>query len=399
MFQLFDFCLIAATIIFSCLVLVLFSEIVAAIVLPTPKVAMQTTRYRPRLAVMIPAHNESTGIVPTLADVKAQLLPADRLLVVADNCLDDTAAVAAAAGAETIERHEPKRIGKGYALDFGVRHLSLDPPSVVIVIDADCRVAKDTIDQLALTCASTNRPVQSLYLMGAPINSPIKHRVAEFAWRVKNWVRPLGLFGLGLPCQLMGTGMAFPWEAIRSANLASGSLVEDLKLGIELAYSGSPAIFCPSASVTSLFPFSVGGANSQRARWEHGHVNMILTSVPRLISEGVTRGDLGLIVLALDLAIPPLSLLAILLVTLTFVSGVAALFGLSYAALVVNLASIGVLALATFLSWMKYGRDIVPPGAIAAVPSYICTKLPMYRRLLSGRIVSEWVRTERKKSE
>ena len=58
---------------------------------------------------------------------------------------------------------------------------------------------------------------------------------------MKNWVRPLGLSNLNLPCQLMGTGMAFPWELIRSANLASGSIVEDTKLGLELASGRTPA--------------------------------------------------------------------------------------------------------------------------------------------------------------
>jgi hypothetical protein len=89
------------------------------------------------------------------------------------------------------------------------------------------------------------RPVQSLYLMTAPCESAINHQVAEFAWRLKNQVRPLGLRALGLPCQLMGTGMAFPWDIIRSAELASGFIVEDLKLGLDLADAGHPPVFCP----------------------------------------------------------------------------------------------------------------------------------------------------------
>ena len=91
--------------------------------------------------------------------------------------------------------------------------------------------------------------MQALNLQIAPrTNSPIDFRVAEFAFRVKNWVRPLGLRALNLPCQLMGTGMAFPWAVIRSANLASGLAVEDLKLGLDLARAGHPPLFCPSAA-------------------------------------------------------------------------------------------------------------------------------------------------------
>src|ERR1039457_6162203 len=260
---------------------VFFIEIVAGLILPTREPALRSGKdIRQRVAILVPAHNESVGIGLTLENIKTQLILGDRLLVVADNCVDDTAAVAAAAGAEVTARNDPTRAGKGYALDFGVKHLSLDPPAIVIIIDADCRISKDAIDQLAITCTKTHQPVQALDLMTAPDESPINYHVAEFAWRVKNWVRPLGLYSLNLPCQLMGTGMAFPWDLIRSANLASGSIVEDLKLGLDLAQSGRPPLFCPCASVKSQFPLSVKGTKSQRKRWEEGHINMILTTAP-----------------------------------------------------------------------------------------------------------------------
>ena len=119
-----------------------------------------------------------------------------------------------------------------------------------------------------MACESTRRPVQALYLMTAPPGSAINHQVAEFAWRLKNHVRPLGLKALGLPCQLMGTGMAFPWGVIRSAELASGFIVEDLKLGLELAAGGHPPAFS-SAMVTSTFPSSAEGrtTNATLGAW------------------------------------------------------------------------------------------------------------------------------------
>ena len=117
-------------------------EISAALILAPRKNALDLHENNRRLAVLLPAHNEGAGVVSTIADVKAQLTPRDRLVVIADNCTDDTAKIAAAAGAEVLERHEPTKVGKGYALDFGIRHLSLDPPEIVIVIDADCKVGR-----------------------------------------------------------------------------------------------------------------------------------------------------------------------------------------------------------------------------------------------------------------
>ena len=148
---------------------------------------------RRRIAVLVPAHNESTGILTTLEDIQRQLLPGDMLLVVADNCTDDTAAIARVGGAKVIERHDPTKIGKGYALDLGLRHLALDPPEIVIMVDADCKVEAGAIDQLASTSAATGRPVQALHLMSSPSGSLVNHQVAEFAGRVKLWLRPRGL--------------------------------------------------------------------------------------------------------------------------------------------------------------------------------------------------------------
>src|SRR5579872_2627036 len=336
-------------------VAIFFGEIVAAIALPQRERDIPPSgEPRPRVVVLVPAHNESTGLVPTLSDIKGQLNAADRVLVVADNCTDDTAAVAAAAGADVVARDDPNRRGKGYALACGIRHLDADPPEMVIVLDADCRLADAAIDRLAAACASTNRPVQSLDLMIAPDQSPINTRVAEFAWRVKNWVRPLGLKALGLPCQLMGTGMAFPWDIIRSADLASGLIVEDLKLGLDLALARNSPVFCPSARVTSEFPLTIEGVQTQRLRWEKGHIGMILTAAPRLVIAALMSANLDLLLLALDVMVPPLSLLGFLVVVTVVIGGFAMFLGFSSATILISLSSLMIFTIGMFLSWLRF---------------------------------------------
>ena len=107
------------------------------------------TEALPPLSILVPAHNEAVGIVEILTAIKSQLLPVDRLLVAADNCSDDTAKVATTAGAEVIERTDPARRAKGYAVDFGIQHLAKRPPDIVIIVDADCMVGQGAIDRLA----------------------------------------------------------------------------------------------------------------------------------------------------------------------------------------------------------------------------------------------------------
>jgi cellulose synthase/poly-beta-1,6-N-acetylglucosamine synthase-like glycosyltransferase len=347
--------------------------------------------------VLVPAHDESLGIRPTIEGIAAQLGVGDRLLVVADNCTDDTAKVAAALGVEVIERRDPMRVGKGYALDWGLRHLSTDPPDIVIVVDADCSPGEDTIARLTSTCLATGRPVQALNLMTAPDHSAVNHRVAEFAWRVKTWLRPLGLHRLGLPCQLMGTGMAFPWSAIRAADLATGQIVEDLRLGLDLALAGTPPVFCPGAVVTSHFPVSAAGAVAQRQRWEHGHIDTIRTLVPRLFWRAVVRRNLGLAVLVLDLAVPPLSLLTLILTGTLLLAGAAALLGGSYFGLWLAAFNLAGFLVAVLLSWLRCGRDLLPAGSVLSIGFYVLAKLALYRGLLTRGAIATWVRTARTK--
>ena len=104
---------------------------------------LRKTAPRPplRLTVVIPAHNEEAELPRTLASVFAADYPPDllRVLVVADNCTDDTAAVAAHFGAAVAVRNDPQR-GKGYALGFGFERALAEQADAVLVLDADCTI-------------------------------------------------------------------------------------------------------------------------------------------------------------------------------------------------------------------------------------------------------------------
>jgi cellulose synthase/poly-beta-1,6-N-acetylglucosamine synthase-like glycosyltransferase len=231
--------------------------------------------------------------------------------------------------------------------------------------------------------------------MTAADDSTNKYHVAEFAWRVKNWVRPLGLNALGLPCHLTGTGMAFPWELIASSNLGHGSTVEDLTLGLELAQAGTLPLFCPTASVSSFFPLSVEGEKSQRKRWEEGHVRLIVTAVPRLLFRAIASGNFSLLALTLDLLVPPLALLVVLVVGVFFATVLAAMLGSSLTALFTATASLAALGIAVSLAWLRYGRDVLPARKLFSIAEYIFRKLPLYGQLLTTRGTPLWVRTDR----
>lgn len=372
---------------------ILFCEVLLAVIPATRSTAV-TPGDRRRVAIVMPAHNEGSIIARSLRSILPQLHACDRLLVVADNCSDDTAAVAMSEGAETVVRADSLRRGKGYALDFGIQHLYPDPPDIVIIIDADCRVAPGAIERLAKACGCQMHPVQALYLMRSRDGAGLKMRVAEFAWIVKNKVRPLGLQRLRLPCQLMGTGMAFPWESIKGAKLATGHIVEDLKLGLDLARAGTPALFCSDAVVMSDFPESDEGIQAQRTRWEHGHLAVIVADAPRLLFHAIVSSNRALLALILDLAIPPLALLALGTSVVWIASALLWLFTGAELAFCLATIAIVLLGVSVMLCWACHGRQIISFGSLILAPAYVVWKIPLYFRFLLARQM-EWVRSKR----
>ncbi|MBL8328614.1 MAG: glycosyltransferase [Rubrivivax sp.] len=355
---------------------------------------------RPRAVVLIPAHNEATGIVGTLQSVRSQLGPDDRMLVVADNCSDDTAERARAEGAIVVERFDTALRGKGYALDRGIRWLEeqeqqgVAAPAVVVFVDADCTLSPGSLERMSREAVRLGRPVQILDLMHAPPGAPLQQKVAEFAWLVKNQVRPLGLKALGLPCQLMGTGMAIPWHLVRDAHMASGHLAEDMELGLAFAEAGVAPVFCPEASVHSRFPMQAAGGQAQRRRWEHGHLAMIRARGLPMLWRGLITRQPELLAIALDMCVPPLASLVAAQLGLLLLTAIFWLVSGAALPLLLVLAGWLAVCVAVGLAWSRFGRGVLSAAEWAAIPGYVLAKLPIYRDALLGRRAG-WQRAQR----
>jgi len=392
-FLFIDVVLLAIALILLIPVAVLFLECSAAF-FSSLRPTAETQEPRPKIAVLIPAYNEAAGIGATISTILPQLTPQDRLLVIADNCTDDTAEIARNCGASAIERHDTERKGKGYALDFGLTAIASDPPEVVIMVDADCICGPDAIEKLARIAIAEQRPVQATYLMEQPPDPTPKDSISALAFLVKNLVRPSGLKQLGFPSLLTGTGMAFPWLIIRDVPLASSNIVEDIQMSLDLAIAGHPTVFCPEAKVTGCLPQQQQVAKTQRTRWEHGHLQTLLTQTPRLATASVEQQRFDLMAIALDLSIPPLSLLVAIWLAAFTASILAAIIGTSPVPAIL-LAVQGLLILVSIVSaWAKFGRTEISGVTLLSVPFYILWKIPLYVGFILNR-QTKWVRTER----
>lgn len=349
-------------------------------------------RARSPIAVVMPAHNESAVIGATVLALRAELGEADRFIVVADNCADDTAARAKQAGAEVVIRDDAARRGKGYALQFGVDALKASPPAAVIFVDADCRLEAGSLDRLAERAISEQRPVQGLYLMNPPNTARAPDLVSAFAWLFMNKVRMTGLQTLAGLTRLTGSGMAFPWRVLEKLQLASGEIVEDLALTVQCVEGGFAPTLEPSARISSSLAATDRGKIVQRSRWEHGSIATAVRHAPRLIMKGVS-GDWRLLALGLDLAIPPISLFVAIVTLFWGAALFARILGADGPFIMAQLA-LPLVMISVAGGWLAFGRQVLPARRLAGVLGYALAKFRIYGRE-GGATTKTWTRTDR----
>lgn len=352
---------------------------------------------QPTTVLLMPAHNEAATFGTILDRLRPALTENIRLLVVADNCTDDTAEIARARGHEVVERHDPENRGKGFALAFGRDHLLADSsesaPECVVILDADCEIDAASLSALARTCVVRQLPVQGRYIFHETARASAKVQMSNFAFWIKNVVRQRGETRLGGPAILTGTGMAFPWALFEGLPLATSNIVEDLALGIHLTRIRRAPVYLDSASIHSA---STGDAAtlSQRTRWEHGFLETARTLALGAIRDGILSRNRKLLQLGLHLLVPPLALLLFASLAVLAATGVLAWLTGDWSAFVALAAAILLAATAILLNWAIEGRRWLSARAMLQLPLYMVWKLPVYLGFLRGKTVG-WVRTER----
>lgn len=346
-----------------------------------------------RTVIVMPANDEAAVITRTLTLLAAELPDGFHVLVVADNCTDNTADLAQQAGAEVLRRHDPMRRGKGFALAHARDYLAAqdDACDVVVVLDADCTIDRPSLATLA--AVARNNPAQASYLMQPGRDAAPMVQVSNFAFAIKNLVRQRGLQRLAGRVNLTGTGMAFPWPVFRDAPLATDDIVEDLALGLELAHRGTPPHFAARATVWSAAS-SAEGTLKQRTRWEGGFLATSKRHALPTIAAGLRAGDWRTVWAGLSLAVPPLTLLLLLDVAGLGTLAVLTLMGAAVWPALVLGALLLLALLALVAAWARVGRPFLSGAAAVRLPLYILWKIPLYLGLARKR-PTDWLRAGR----
>lgn len=395
----FELILILIAILISIPLLVIATECLVALFFgvkpwtPSSEKLNQFISYK----ILIPAHNEASIIGKTLAKLVAELpdFNPENIILIADNCTDSTANIARSLGVTVLERHDTSQRGKGFALDFGIQHLRANShPDVLVVIDADCETNKDSLAALINLVAALGRPAQMTNIMRVIENASIKQKIAGFAWFIKNKIRTFAMYKMGLPVALTGTGMALPWPLLKTVQIGHGNIVEDMQLGIDCAINGYAPVFCLNAEIKSDFPEQSAAELSQRLRWEHGHLQTIFLHLPLLIKASWRQKDWRLFAMALDIGVPPISLLILITLCGLFCLSILVLIKATTTAFFILLLSFFYFTVMLGTIWWRYGQSFLSVKELFGIPIYVITKLEIYLAFIFNR-QKEWVKTDR----
>jgi len=259
-----------------------------------------------RFAILIPAHNEESAVPATLRACADLDYPAAmyKVYVVADNCTDRTAKVAAAAGATVLKRRDDERRGKGYALAWALERILPDRPDAVVVLDADCRLDRHALRAFDERLCAGDAVLQASSVAANPEDSAVSYAVAV-GNVLENDLFYAPKSRLGLSVLLRGTGMVFRRDVLERHPWQAHSITEDMEYTLELLRAGVGVRFLSDVRVVSDFPAHAEQLRVQRLRYAAGNLRFGKGKALRLMAEGIlarraTLFDLGWTLLVLS---------------------------------------------------------------------------------------------------
>lgn len=248
-----------------------------------------------RYAILIAARNEEAVLPHLLASIRMQDYPAEliRVFVVADNCTDGTARVAAEGGALVFPRRNTKQVGKGYALHYLLEQVDLtcgwDSFDAFLVFDADNVLCPDYITQINKACAA-----------GYDVFCGFRNSKNFGA----NWVSAghalwflhdsahlnASRMALRLPCTVTGTGFGFTRSILRKyGGWNFFTLTEDIEFSFRCITDGVTMGYCHDAVLYDEQPEQISVSWRQRTRWVQGGIQASVRYGKALL-RGMLRG-------------------------------------------------------------------------------------------------------------
>lgn len=256
-----------------------------------------------RIAVLSCARNEEAVITSLIDSIQKQDYPPEcrKMFVVAHNCTDRTAAIAAGAGAEVLVRNAPEDSCKGDAMRFGVSEILSCYPGefdAIAVFDADNLASRGFLREISAALQNAD-VVQGFRASKNYHTNWVSELFAAF-WLCMSDFQYLAHTRLNLPSCVNGTGFAFRVDALPEKGWQTVTFLEDVEFSVQQTLLGHQVRSAPTAVFYDEQPVKLLDGLRQRFRWAVGmqetmrhYAPALMRSLPKLKWDAVkTLGDI-----------------------------------------------------------------------------------------------------------
>ena len=260
--------------------------------------------------LMIPAHNEESIIGKLIRSLKEIDYPADKMeiLIIADNCEDGTAGIAAQQGIRVLERFDQTGRGKGFAIAWALQKIDLDAFDALVIIDADNYVDPRFLTELNRIVEKGYQAIQCYNNVGNPDTNSFT-RLMYLSRTINNELYHFPKFKLGLSSFLMGNGMCFGTGFLKKFGWSTHTIAEDYEYYAKIIKAGEIVGYALKAKLFHQESRGIRQATNQRLRWSAGRFQVAYQYGLDLLKQGLKEKSYRVIDASFPLLLPNLSLM------------------------------------------------------------------------------------------
>ena len=271
-----------------------------------------------KFAFIIAARNEQAVIGNLINSIKQQNYPAELIdvIVVADNCTDDTAQIAREHGAICYERFNNMLVGKGYALDYCFNKIveqfgDYTAYDGYFIFDADNVIDKNYVKEMNKVFDRGYNVITSYRNSKNYDTNWITSGYSLWFIREAKYLNNPRMM-LKTSCAVSGTGFLVNSSIIKKNNgWKFNLLTEDIQFSVVNILEGEKIGYCESAMFYDEQPTTFKQSWNQRMRWSKGFYHVMFRYGRELIAMMFKKREMFVSCYDMFMTLAPATLLSI----------------------------------------------------------------------------------------